>query len=128
MLRPRFRASLFIPQALIDSSCGEGSGAAVAQEYAGGSSAAKLEMEALLQQLAGIQQDEGEGKGEDGEEVSGKGSEVKRAQEDAEEAEEEEGGAEVMTLAQLRETADRHGLDYDKLVRDAEAKGIKLRS
>ena len=54
--------------------------------------------------------------------------EMARAQNEAEEEpEEEEEGVEVMTRAQLRETAERHNLDFEQLLRDAEARGITIR-
>lgn len=100
---------------MIDGSCGEGSGAAVAAMALDEGAAAQAEMEALLAQLAG-------------EEVAGT---REPAEDDTVPAPPQpsdgEDGSMVMSKAQLRETAERHGLDYEELLRDAEARGIQLR-
>jgi len=46
-----------------------------------------------------------------------------QSQADQEEVE----GVQVMSKAQLRETAERHNLDLEQLLRDAESRGIKIR-
>ena len=41
--------------------------------------------------------------------------------------EEEDDDSSTMTSSQLRETAERHNLNFEDLLRDAESRGIKIR-
>jgi len=103
-------------EALIDSSCGDGSGAALASKGPGlGAAAAAAEMEALLEQLAAV---EDEAAGE---------PEARGGDDDDVDVDDGNDDMTVITKAELRETAERHGLDYEELLRDAEAKGVRLR-